>query len=358
VLVVPLRALVPTGRTTSTESPSAARGYAEVWHNPTTRLLLGLLGAEYVVIGALDLLFVIMAIDLLHASQAWAGYLNMAYGFGGVVFGAFAVLLIGRRLGPVVTVTATLLGAGLATTVLTSSPAVAAVLLTVVGGCRALFDLGTRTLLQRAVPADTVGLTFGVAESLSMAGLAVGSLLVPALVALDGARLALVGVSIVLPVIVLARLRILLRVDQQARVPLVEISLLRSLPLFQALPMPSLEGLARDLRRVEFGPGEVIVRQGDVGDRYYAIVDGVVDITQHGGRIATLTRGDGLGEIALLRDSPRTATALASTRVTTYTLEREAFLSAINAHAPTRELASRTDRDVAARDARRQPPAS
>jgi CRP-like cAMP-binding protein len=95
-----------------------------------------------------------------------------------------------------------------------------------------------------------------------------------------------------------------------------------------------------------------------VGDRYYAIVDGRVDVTQHGQQIATLARGDGLGEIALLRDTRRTATAVAATPTTTYTLEREAFLTAINAHAPTRKLADQTDRDVAARDARRRPPPS
>jgi CRP-like cAMP-binding protein len=149
---------------------------------------------------------------------------------------------------------------------------------------------------------------------------------------------------------------LLLRIDAQARVPLVEISLLRSLPLFRALPMSSLEGLAASLDRVDFQPGATIVREGEVGDRYYAIVHGRVDITQGGQHIAGLGRGDGFGEIALLRDGPRTATATATSATTTFTLSRDAFLTAVNGHAPTRALATQSERDVATQDARRRPP--
>jgi len=115
----------------------------------------------------------------------------MAYGAGGVVLGGLAVLLLGRRLGPVIVLTALLLGVALAGTAVVSRRVTVVGLLAVVGGSRVLFDVSTRTLLQRAVPSDMVARLFGIAEGLSMAGLAVGSLLAPALLALGGARLAL-----------------------------------------------------------------------------------------------------------------------------------------------------------------------
>jgi MFS family permease len=354
ILVAPLGAAAPRDLTVSTGTLTrVGDGFVEVWRSPPARLLVGLLGAEFIVIGALDVLFVVMAFDVLHSGQAWAGYLNMAYGAGGVVLGGMGVLLIGRRLGPVIMATAALLGLALAATALSSSPLLVASLLTVVGGGRALFDLGTRALLQRAVPADMVGRIFGLAEGLTMAGCAAGSMLVPGLVSLGGARLALVGVAVVLPLLVMARAAVLWRIDQHARVPIVEISLLRTLPLFRALPLQALEGLAQALDRVEFEPGVAIVREGDLGDRYYVIVDGHVEILQGDRTISTLGRGDGLGEIALLRDGRRTASAVAAGPVIAFTLDRQSFLLAVNGHVPTSQMVTQAVRDVQARDAER-----
>jgi len=94
-----------------------------------------------------------------------------------------------------------------------------------------------------------------------------------------------------------------------------------------------------------------LVREGTPGDCYYAIVEGTVEVRRHGRPIALLQRGDGLGEIALLRSVPRTATAVAATTVVTYRLARGSFLGAVNGHVPTLESADRMVRDVRARDA-------
>ena len=353
-LVAPLRARPPSpdGAEASTLR-HIVNGFGEVYRSRHARLLVGMLAAEDVVVGALDVLFVVVAIDVLRAGQAWAGYLNTAYGVGGVVLGSLAALLIGRRLGPVIAFNAVLLGAALAATSLTSNRGAVVALLALVGGSRALFEVATRTLLQRAVATEMVGRVFGLAEGLSMAGLAVGSLLAPALVALGGDKVALAGVAAVLPLVVVVKGRLLMRIDQHAQVPVVEISLLRSIPLFRVLPGPSLEGLARALRRVEYDPGEVIIREGDEGDRYYAIADGSVEILQGGHRISTLGRGIGIGEIALLRGGPRTATAIAATAVTAFTLDRESFLTAVNGHVPTLRSATGIVEEHHERDRRR-----
>lgn len=136
-------------------------------------------------------------------------------------------------------------------------------LLAVVGGSRALFDVASRTLLQRTIPADMLGRVFGLAEGLSMAGIAVGATLAPALVFLGGGPLALIGVSAVLPALVLCRGRLLLRIDQHAQVPVIEIALLQSLPIFRILPPQELERLARSMEPVEFETGRALLREGD-----------------------------------------------------------------------------------------------
>jgi MFS family permease len=356
LLVSPLRARQPSGGTGgSSVLAHVADGVGEVYRSPPARLLVGMLAAEDVVIGALDVLFVVVAIDLLEAGQAWAGYLNTAYGAGGVVLGSLGALLVGRRLGPVIAVSAVLLGVVLAATSLTSNRAVVVALLALVGGSRALFEVATRTLLQRAVAAEMVARVFGLAEGLNMAGLAVGSLLAPALVALGGDRVALAGVAAVLPLVVAVKGRLLMRIDQHAQVPVVEISLLRSIPLFRVLPGPSLEGLARALQRVQYPAGATLTREGADGDRYYAIADGTVEISQGGRSIARLGRGTGLGEIALLRGGPRTATALAESSVTAYALDRESFLTAVNGHVPTLRSATDIVHDQLEQDRRRRP---
>src|SRR5204862_3056740 len=96
-------------------------------------------------------------------------------------------------------------------------------------------------------------------------------------------------------------------------VPVVEIALLRSLPLFAELPAPAIEGLAAALRPVRLEAGAVLIRQGDPGDAYFAIAAGELDAEQDGHFLGRYGRGDGVGEIALLRAVPRTATVTAHT---------------------------------------------
>ena len=168
-----------------------------------------------------------------------------------------------------------------------------------------------------------------------MAGLAVGSLLVPLLVAVGGPVAAVLGTAALLPVIGAVRGRALLALDAAADVPVVEMALLRSLRVFSFLPGPQLEGVARSVRRLELCPGEVLIREGDEGDRFYAVVDGGLDVTVHGVGAGRMVRGDGLGEIALLRRVPRTATVTAAVPSTVLALDRDDFLTAVTGHAAT-----------------------
>ena len=308
---------------------------------PRLRLMLALLTAEAAVVGALDLLFVILAISVLHRTQAWAGYLNSAYGVGAVLAAPVSAMLVGRRLGLPILGAALLLSGALA--VLASGLGLAGTmaLLIVVGASRALLDVASRTLMQRSVPAQQLGRVFGVLEGLTMAGLAAGALLVPGLVYLGGSRLALLGVAAVLPVAAAVGGRALFGLDAGTPVPVVQIALLRSLLLFAELPTPALEGLARSLTPVTVPAGTVLIRQGDPGDAYYAIAAGDLDASQDGQFLRRCGRGEGVGEIALLRSIPRTATVVAHTAATAYKLDREPFLTTVLGHAPTQRQADR-----------------
>jgi len=212
-------------------------------------------------------------------------------------------------------------------------------LLTVVGASRAVLDVATRSLLQRSVPAQSLGQVFGLLEGLTMAGLAVGALLVPVLVHLGGSWLALLGVAAVLPLAATAGGRALFSLDASAPVPVVQIALLRSIPLFAELPAPALEGLAAALTPAEVPAGTILIRQGDEGDAYYAIAAGELDVSKDGHFVRRCGRGEGVGEIALLRAVPRTATVTAHTDAMVYTLAKEPFLTAVLGHAATERQA-------------------
>lgn len=202
------------------------------------------------------------------------------------------------------------------------------VLLPLAGLCQTVVDTAGRSLLVRVTPHAVLGRVFGVLEGLAMAGLAAGSLLVPILVALGGARLALVGVAAVLVAAVTVPLATLRLVDRA--VPRPEATrLLRGHPLVSSLSAPVLEGLARDLEAHPVRRGQVVIAEGEVGDRFYLIADGSFEVTIAGSHLRTLGAGDGFGEIALLRDVLRTATVTAGTDGRLYGLERQPFLDAL-----------------------------
>jgi CRP-like cAMP-binding protein len=135
--------------------------------------------------------------------------------------------------------------------------------------------------------------------------------------------------------------RALFSLDAGTPVPLVQIRLLRSLPLFAELPVPAVEGLAAALEPVTLTAGEMLIRQGDPGDAYYAIAAGELDVSQDGQFLRRCGRGEGVGEIALLRAIPRTATVTARTGALVYALGREPFLAAVLGHAATQQEAAR-----------------
>jgi MFS family permease len=332
-------------------------GQHAVREAPGAGTLIVLLGAQDVVLGALDVLFVIVAIGVLHRSQSWVGYLNGAYGLGGVLIGAAMFLLIGRRLPVPILASSIVLGLCIALIPISGSAAMAVVLLGAVGAARGVMDMSTRTLLQRSVAPDVLGRVFGLVEGLTMLSVAAGSMIVPLLVLIGGADTALIGVGCLLPAIAILSAARLLRLDDESRIPLVEATLLRSVDMFHHLSSSVIESLARSLVPVRVDTGDVLIREGDGGDAYFSVADGRFAVSQKGRVINEAGPGAGFGEIALLRDVPRTATVTALSPSLVYSLPREMFLSAVTSHAPSRAVAhakvARTlDEDEARRSTR------
>jgi MFS family permease len=345
VLVLPVHGPPPSGDgSTHGALAEVADGLRLLRSEREPRTLIVLLGALYIGIGALDVLYAELALGALEAGDAWAGYLNAAFGFGGTVGIVATVALVGRRrLTPLLVAAMLLWAASLGVLALVPTEASALVLIATAGVAWTLVDVGGRTLLQRAAPGDLVSRVFGMLESVSNAGLALGALLVPALVALGGTTAALVGAGAILPAALLITGRRLREIDRTATVPVVEIGLLRSMPVFAPLSAPTLESIARQLVHLQVPAGAELIRQGDVGDRWYAIADGEVEVTRDGATLAVLERGAGFGEIALLRDVPRTATVTSLTPCSLVTLEKDAFLEAVTGHP---RAAEEVDREV------------
>jgi len=329
----------PTGAGVLAES---LQGFKLLRREPGAGLLVGVLSVQYLLIGALDVLFVVLAISVLGLGGSGAGYLNAAFGGGGVLGVAATAALVGRRR----LIPPLLAGAAvwsIAFVVLGARPSTVAafVLLALAGAGRSVLDVAGRTLLQRLAPGDVLARVFGVLESLSMAGLAVGAILAPALVDLVGARGAVACAGAILPLALLVCAARLRTVDAEATAPIVEIALLRSIPLFAPLGAPVLESLARSLRPLEEPAGTVVVRAGDPGDLYYAIADGTLSVSVDGATVGDISRGDGFGELALLADVPRTATVTATTDVRLYALAKDPFLTAVTGHAASKQEADR-----------------
>jgi hypothetical protein len=283
--------------------------------------------AQFVVLGALDVLLVVLAIELLGSGSA-VGFLSAAIGIGGIVGAGASVALVSRRLAPAVVGGALFSGTALVVTGLVSGLLIPP-LLVATGAGRPLVDVAGRTLLQRVVPGPVLARVFGLLEGLAMAGLTLGVAVAPALVALIGARGGTVAVGLLVPVVALLVWPRLVAADTAATVPEREIQLLRTVPLFAPLSAPVLERLAARLIPIAAAAGTSIVREGERGDRFYVVEMGEVVVTVGGREIEVHGPGGFFGEVALIRAVPRTATVTALSDVTLYALEREDFLEAV-----------------------------
>ena len=340
VLVISVREVVPplAGDGEAGVIRQLAEGARALTRSSGSREVVLVLAATFLMVGAFDVLAVVLAVGSLDIGGSGAGYLTATHG-GGAVVGAIAsfALLARTRLVPVMLAAALVAGVAFLTLALSTTLVVAFAVAAVAGVSRSLLEITGQTLLQRVTPTSLLARVFAFKEGLAMAAWGIGSISVPAAIAIADRSGALIFAGAVVPLLMLLRLRRLLAVDAAVTVPAVTVALLRSMHVFRAMPVPALEGVALAATNLQVTAGTAIIRQGEPGDRYYAIADGTVEIRKDGALVNTLGRGEGFGEIALLHDAPRNATVVALTDAALVAVEREPFLVALTGHAPTRE---------------------
>lgn len=318
----------------------AMEGFRVLGREPDARVIVFLYACQTLVAGALRVLMVVTALELLDIGNSGLGFLNSAVGVGGLIGVAFAFGLVGRnRLAGDFGLGLLLMGLALGLIGVWPQTAAAIVLLGVLGVGNTIVDVSALTLMQRAVRDEVLGRVLGALEALLIATTAVGALIAPLLIDALGIRAALVIIGGLLPCVTAlmwARLHV---IDARVRAPVELIELLRANPIFAALPAPTLEHLAAKLIPRMVPAGATVFRQGDPGELFYIVEDGRCEISIDGEKVADAWPGEAFGEIALLRDVPRTATVTALEDTKLLALERDDFIAAVTGHAPSREAA-------------------
>jgi MFS family permease len=311
--------------------------------NAGVRLVVTLLALRGVVIGALDVLFILLALEVYGTGEPGAGILTGALGVGTMLGGAAAFSLVGRRrLAPALAVAVSVCGIALVSAAAFGTGTTAPFLVAMAGIGSAAADVAGRTILQRTAPDAVLGRVLGSLDGFSLFGMALGSVLVPVLAVAVGIVWALALTGALLPFAVLLGWRGLRAIDRRTRVPERELAVIGRNRVFSPLAPPALETVARKARWWAIDPGHAAIRQGARGDAYYVIEHGrfQVDVDGRPTRILD-SPSDGFGEIALLRDVPRTATVTAIDAAVLLVVRREDFLAAVSGPTAAREVAER-----------------
>jgi MFS family permease len=325
---------------------SVARGLvrgAEVsFRNPQLRVLFVLLAAQTLTRGALSVFTVLIAVDLLDMGEPGVGTLTAAVGAGAVLGSLFALMYVGnRRL-------AAWFGTGVATwglplvllAIAPSEPA-ALVLFAVIGVGNALVDVGVFTLVARLAPERVLARVYGLLESVGALAVGAGSVAAASLASSTSLREAMALIGAIGPALVLICWFSLRRLDDTMLAREEDLVLLRTVPVFDPLPLPALEQLAAGLQPRHVAAGADLMVQGDVPpEGCYVIERGEAEVLGDGRRIATVGPGELVGEIALLRQVPRTATIRALTDLDVKLLDADRFICVVTGWGTSREVTS------------------
>ncbi len=317
-------------------------GLRAIGEHGTLRVLVALIATGALTYGVADVLMVTFSESRLGAGGGAAGLLGAGLGVGAVLGAVTSAGLIGRsRLVPY------LVASALLTTipylVLTGIDMLlpAVVLFLALGAGESLLSVATGVGIQRSAPDRVVARIFGVSEGLQMAMMAVGSLLLSVLVSALGLDAALAIIGVVTAVgLLLGAARFQQLGGDVPPPPDHVVERVLADPVFAYLGGPAAAHLADRVEIVTALPGDVVITEGEPGDRYYLVVDGRLVATIGGEVVGEMSAGDSFGEIALLRDVPRSATVTCVTAGELYAISRDDFLLTVTGH--PRSLATAT----------------
>jgi Cyclic nucleotide-binding domain/Major Facilitator Superfamily len=337
IAIVGHRAMTVGPTTVLSEIPAVARSVARL---PGARLVLVGFAAQTFVRGLLTVLTVVAAIELLGMGEPGVGALNAAMGLGGLIGAGASLSLAGReRLGPAFILALVGWGVPIALIGLVVHPAVAVAAMVAVGLSNAFLDVAGYTLVQRTTPNDARIAVLGLTDGVANLGPAAGGVVAPVLIATIGVQTALVVTGAILPIVGLVLWTSTRTLNEGGPTAARRVELLRAQPLFAPLSLATIEHLAATMTPRHFDASAWLMREGDAGDDYQLIDAGDVEISQGDAVLRTLPAGNGVGEIALVNDVPRTASVRAIGAVEAFSLDRDAFLEAVTGHAASHAAA-------------------
>ncbi len=318
------------------------RGARALFFHPALRLSSATMVLLFLFEGFIEVMVVVMALEMLHLEEGAVGFLNATGGIGAVLGAVALAMLFDRgRLVPAIAGGSLVIGVATMLPGLSPHPATAYAALLGIGIGGVFVEVATKTLMQRLGSDETFGRVIGALEAGRQAALALGSIGAVLLVELLHPEGALIAMGALLPFFVMIWWTRLRAYEVGAPVAEEHYRLLRGNSIFSPLPLATLERLSHDLQPVEVPAGEDVIVQDEIGDRFFLIEKGQVEVFEDGVFRRNEGPGESFGEIALLHDVPRTATVRTTEATRLLALDRDQFLLAVTGHRRSHQLAHR-----------------
>jgi MFS family permease len=290
--------------------------------------------------GVLTMLTVTIALSVFRLGSAGVGWLTAILGAGGVLAGPLAAVLV-RSQTAARSFAAGVAGWGVPMILLAFTHARywPFIMFALIGAANVIDDAGVYSALQQVIPCRLMGRALGMRRAVLLVSMGLGSIVAPLMLDAFGARGALITTGVLLLATSALSVPSLTAIDHRVSAPAPGLALLRQVSFFRPLPFAIVEHLASQLQPAAYEPGDVIIQEGQPGEHFYMIADGRAVACKDGKELRQMGPGESFGEIALLRDVPRTATIIAMNQLQARTLGREEFLAAVTGNAASEERA-------------------
>jgi hypothetical protein len=295
-------------------------------------MLLVLTAGQTFARGVLLVAVVVLAKDMFGSGDSGVAWLNAMLGLGGLVgAGIAAVAVTSSRLARAFVLGVVLWGLPMVVLGAWTNEPLGYLAFAVIGFGNAVLDVGVFTLVARLVGRDQLGRAFAAFEVLIVVCVTLGSWAASALLTQVDVGMLLAGVGVLLVVAALLFSAQAVGVDRSLT-PHPHTTVLRDCAALSGLPLVTVEHLADAGQVRPYEAGDVVVRQGDPGSEFFVIASGWVRVDVGGEPVGDLGPGDGFGEIALLRQSPRTATVTATTQLRALVVSQRDFVTFVAGH--------------------------